>query len=377
MTTTTSAVILLTQYPVLCSIAHHLDHTDLYHLSQTCRTLHGFMNSSRQALQNRSLECQRQNIPPGTGIFIIWPGIREYRKRGKTACPKRLEGKSCSRRLVKECCSCGDATCYKCNRAKQVDLPRRLQQFKAAYFNPISRLRPLCEPCCRQTTSLAHEELCACDHEEASNWLCNRCYEARKNRDTQFHEIRGNAFGASPDPLTGNFAGFRSYDYLLDTGDRWSFVCPLAEVGGNCVGTCDPGLVEEWRAAALERLSKVTLEHVRKTQGDPRKVEWVIKWAGTGSMFGTRLKKVEVGEPDAYHGYVFAEPLRERPFSHMVLRGKNDMVMEDAITKGGVVRGYLTKIEGRAFCAWCNKLTLLGEEEAEAWEVYAAHHSYN
>ncbi|KAF8471157.1 hypothetical protein BDZ91DRAFT_780976 [Kalaharituber pfeilii] len=137
-------------WPVISSIAFHLDHSDLACLASVCKQMRQNMLPYRKALLNGSLQCTATRNVTMLGIVT------------------RRQGPPCVKDLVARCYSCDEPTCRNCISKRSDDQTPMLL-----------RLRKLCTKCQTNPAFLPGNpgfklslKICRCSR---NSWQCITC----------------------------------------------------------------------------------------------------------------------------------------------------------------------------------------------------------
>jgi len=135
-------------YPIVASLAGHLDLNSLHNLSRTCRQVRANLLQYRKQLIAQSLRCSRENNERGTtladglrGAHLAWST-----NGGPSSFGRITSGKvgKCARDMVADCQHCGTIVCRNCTARPFPRLKGRHRRLCRTCKNaPLSLLTPL------------------------------------------------------------------------------------------------------------------------------------------------------------------------------------------------------------------------------------------
>ncbi|KIW09076.1 uncharacterized protein PV09_00024 [Verruconis gallopava] len=355
---------ILSCYPIVASLASHLDLNSLHDLSRTCRQFRANLLQHRKQLISQALRCSRENEAGGVKLanrlresFFAWHGNYDYAPANRITSGKVGQ---CARDKVGECRRCGTIVCRNCiakppplpllrdrhrrlcktctraplaSLTKRQLLPRedlyddRFTPSSSPSSSPARSLRiptPPVEPIeqKRAFTAPAFEYTpCSCPEEV---WLCQPCGHSLRRADTDYK--RGWTWRAR----------YSTYLGVVGTGIGDGNEGVPCGRGGACLAAqvveqevdCDPG----------------TLQHLEEEAEQTGR-----SWEGGG---------FEVQEMEGVGGVV------KRKIKKLVLLGKRVQEHEDE--RSGNAR-YLSREENgevRSWCAWCERVILSDNDKA-------------
>jgi len=176
-------------YPVIISIASHIDLNTLDALSSTCRQIRANLLQFRSQLITSTLHCENENVQPDpehtfryrarAADWYFVEGGRELSGSGKFG--------DCARDMVGGCRRCGRVVCRNC--AIKPPAPVLLRY----------RHRRICTACSKvslpaaDNTPYLHDasapirQVCRCPSEGV--WLCQPCGRGLRSADTEYESI--------------------------------------------------------------------------------------------------------------------------------------------------------------------------------------------
>ncbi|KAK1968164.1 hypothetical protein LY78DRAFT_701732 [Colletotrichum sublineola] len=178
-------------YPIVMSIAKHIDLNTLDSLARTSRQVRRGLLQYRSVLLSSTLHCSNEDVPvdpESTFRFRARAGNWYYMEDGRN-----YNGKSgsCARDLVTECRRCRTVVCRNC-------------AIKPPAHNALrERHRRLCNPCIKAPiASLVNDaldpetpllddavrrEICRCDIDGV--WLCQPCGRSMRGADHDYQRV--------------------------------------------------------------------------------------------------------------------------------------------------------------------------------------------
>ncbi|KAH7420012.1 hypothetical protein BKA64DRAFT_700013 [Cadophora sp. MPI-SDFR-AT-0126] len=189
-------------YPIIMSIASHIDLNTLDALSSTCRQVRANLLQFRTKLISSTLHCDNEDVeldPEHT-----------FRYRARAADWYFVEGGSigsgagkfgdCARDMVGECRRCSKIVCRNCTIKPPAPIllrHRHRRICKACSKAPLSSLisglntpTPAQEPPCASSTLATEtlkQKICACPTEGV--WLCQSCGRSLRSADNEYESI--------------------------------------------------------------------------------------------------------------------------------------------------------------------------------------------
>ncbi|QDS70499.1 hypothetical protein FKW77_010164 [Venturia effusa] len=155
---------ILSCYPIVTSLAGHLDLNSLHDLSRTCRQFRANLLQCRKQLIAQSLRCSKEHEDLSSSLADRLREARlAWRTNGGSSYAGRItSGKvgKCARDLVAECRNCGTVVCRNCTAKPPPSLDTALR----------SRHRRLCRTCIKAPLSL-HTSLGTLHYNEAGATL--------------------------------------------------------------------------------------------------------------------------------------------------------------------------------------------------------------
>jgi hypothetical protein len=194
-----SLIHLLSQYPILESLASFVSTLDLLNLALTCRTNHQTILPSGKiipALQ-RSCLCDGHGLAERqafTGLyrlsnFYIW-GPTERRVWADEPVEVQLWALDCDEAGALPCRKCGINVCEECRyySRERPDRPNRRPHLNAAWQN--ENIMCLCEDCDvaaeEQLRGCFLSELCDCDR--YARWICSKCVKEEQKFTNEYYD---------------------------------------------------------------------------------------------------------------------------------------------------------------------------------------------
>ncbi|KAK6513460.1 hypothetical protein TWF281_005085 [Arthrobotrys megalospora] len=138
-------------YPCIRSIAQHLDRTDLYNLSSTCRDMHQCLLENRRHLLPFTLKCQYASSQRAKRLI---PSIRSPIVRTQ-----------CAADLVNICDRCRRPACRNCKTRSSKGIGQSTKRATCTACSSISLPSLLVDPTVKP---------CVCQS-KGEPWVCNSC----------------------------------------------------------------------------------------------------------------------------------------------------------------------------------------------------------
>ncbi|KAK4241415.1 hypothetical protein C8A03DRAFT_30391 [Achaetomium macrosporum] len=180
-------------YPIIVSVASHIDLNTLDNLSRTCRQIREGLLQYRKMLLVSTLHCVNEDLPVDPEETL------RYRARAgnwyymQDAGRTNYNGKSgrCARDLVAECRRCGTVVCRNCTKKPPAPIAlrgRHRRLCEACVHAPLGSLvKPELGPEVRIDSDDMQRAVCRCESEGV--WLCQPCGRSILGSDSEYQGI--------------------------------------------------------------------------------------------------------------------------------------------------------------------------------------------
>ncbi|KAM7191883.1 hypothetical protein V8F20_009134 [Naviculisporaceae sp. PSN 640] len=181
-------------YPIIMSVAAHIDLNTLDNLSRTCRQVREGLLQYRTMLLVSTLHCSNEHLPVDPEETL------RYRARAmnwfymEEAGRTTYTGKSghCARDLVAGCRRCGTVVCRNCAikpPAPIVLRDRHRRLCVACTRAPLGSLvKPKLDPSVPLSSDIMQRSICSCDS-STGVWLCQPCGRTIRSDDYDYKSI--------------------------------------------------------------------------------------------------------------------------------------------------------------------------------------------
>ncbi|KAL3424413.1 hypothetical protein PVAG01_03694 [Phlyctema vagabunda] len=173
-------------YPIITSLASHLDLNTLDSLSQSCRQIRANLLQYRSHLLTVTLHCENEDVDPdpehtfryrarAADWYFVEQG-RDVRDVGKVG--------SCARDMVGECRRCARVVCRNCTIKPPAPV---LQKHRHRRICGACTRSPLSALTCTTSLPLLKQALCNCP--SAGVYLCQPCGRSLRSSDSEYEGI--------------------------------------------------------------------------------------------------------------------------------------------------------------------------------------------